>query len=140
MRLRLIAFAAAATLMTGAPALAQSHDHGSAAPAGHGHAHADFQSGRFHVRVDGPENPIGDVILIPGLSSSPHVWDGLTETLKGRYRVHRIHVQGFAGAPAMYNASGGNFSMLTAWGDEQWAAARAAIEATNAKDKAQRTV
>lgn len=106
MRLRLIAFAAAATLMTGAPALAQSHDHGSAAPAGHGHAHADFQSGRFHVRVDGPESPIGDVILIPGLSSSPHVWDGLTETLKGRYRVHRIHVQGFAGAPAMDNASG----------------------------------
>lgn len=41
---------------------------------------------------------------------------------------------------AMYNASGGNFSMLTAWGDEQWAAARAAIEATNAKDKAKRTV
>ncbi|HRO33833.1 MAG TPA: alpha/beta hydrolase [Brevundimonas sp.] len=106
MRLRLIAFAAAATLMTGAPALAQSHDHGSAAPAGHGHAHADFQSGRFHVRVDGPENPIGDVILIPGLSSSPHVWDGLTETLKGRYRVHRIHVQGFAGAEPKDNASG----------------------------------
>ncbi len=41
---------------------------------------------------------------------------------------------------AMYNASGGNFSMLTAWGDEQWAAARAAIEATNAQDRAKRTV
>ena len=41
---------------------------------------------------------------------------------------------------AMYNASGGNFAMLSAWGDEQWAAARAAIEATNAKDKAKRTV
>lgn len=41
---------------------------------------------------------------------------------------------------AMYNASGGNFSMLTAWGDEQWAAARDAIEATNAKDRAKRTV
>ena len=41
---------------------------------------------------------------------------------------------------AMYNASGGNFSMLTGWGDEQWAAARAAIEATNAQDKAKRTV
>jgi len=41
---------------------------------------------------------------------------------------------------AMYNASGGNFSMLTAWGDDQWAAARSAIEATNAADKAKRTV
>jgi len=74
--------------------------------AAHGHAHADFDSGRFHVRVDGPEHPVGDVILIPGLSSSPEVWDGLTEQLKGRYRVHRIHVQGFAGAPAEDNATG----------------------------------
>lgn len=41
---------------------------------------------------------------------------------------------------AMYNASGGNFSQLTAWGDEEWQAARDAIEATNAKDKAKRTV
>ncbi|WP_225907901.1 SDR family oxidoreductase [Hyphomonas sediminis] len=41
---------------------------------------------------------------------------------------------------AAYNAAGGNFSMLTAWGDEQWAAARDAIEATNAKDRAKRTV
>jgi hypothetical protein len=40
----------------------------------------------------------------------------------------------------MYNASGGNFAMLTSWGDEQWAAARSAIEATNAQDKAKRTV
>ncbi|MDQ3126730.1 MAG: alpha/beta hydrolase [Pseudomonadota bacterium] len=96
-----------------APAFAQAHgDHGQshgqapAAAAGHGHAHADFESGRFHVRVDGPEHPVGDIILIPGLSSSPHVWDGLTEELKGRYRVHRIHVQGFAGAAAEDNATG----------------------------------
>jgi NAD(P)-dependent dehydrogenase (short-subunit alcohol dehydrogenase family) len=41
---------------------------------------------------------------------------------------------------AMYNASGGNFSALTAWSDEQWAAARAAIEGANAEDKAKRTV
>jgi len=74
--------------------------------AAHGHAHAGFESGRFHVRVDGPEQPVGDVILIPGLSSSPEVWDGLTDQLKGRYRVHRIHVQGFAGAPAEDNATG----------------------------------
>ena len=41
---------------------------------------------------------------------------------------------------AMYNASGGNFSMLTMWGDDQWAAAKAAITATNNADKAKRTV
>lgn len=41
---------------------------------------------------------------------------------------------------AMYNASGGNFSMLTGWGDAEWTAARDAIEATNAKDRANRTV
>jgi NAD(P)-dependent dehydrogenase (short-subunit alcohol dehydrogenase family) len=40
----------------------------------------------------------------------------------------------------IYNASGGNFSMLAGWSDEQWIAARASIEATNAKDKAKRTV
>ncbi len=92
-----------------APAFAQTHgDQGQArgAAAGHGHAHADFDSGRFHVRIDGPAHPVGDVILIPGLSSSPRVWDGLTEGLKGRYRVHRLHVQGFAGAPAQDNATG----------------------------------
>jgi NAD(P)-dependent dehydrogenase (short-subunit alcohol dehydrogenase family) len=41
---------------------------------------------------------------------------------------------------AMYNASGGNFAQLTQWGDEEWKAARDAIEATNAQDKAKRTV
>jgi pimeloyl-ACP methyl ester carboxylesterase len=109
------ALAGAIAFATAAPALAQAHgDHGQhpapaqapAPEAGHGHAHANFESGRFHVRVDGPEHPVGDIILIPGLSSSPHAFDLLTEELKGRYRVHRIHVQGFAGAPAQDNATG----------------------------------
>lgn len=103
------AFVACLSLGLAVPALAQEHGshaapHGQAAD--HGHHHADFQSGRFHVRVDGPEHPVGDIILIPGLTSSPEVWDGLTEQLKGRYRVHRVHVQGFAGAPAEDNATG----------------------------------
>jgi pimeloyl-ACP methyl ester carboxylesterase len=98
---------AGALCLVAAPAIAQDHSHHQAAPAAaHGHAHADFESGRFHVRIDGPEHPVGDVILIPGLSSSPEVWDGLTAQLKGRYRVHRVHVQGFAGAPAEDNATG----------------------------------
>ncbi|MEL6831242.1 MAG: SDR family oxidoreductase [Pseudomonadota bacterium] len=41
---------------------------------------------------------------------------------------------------AAYNATGGNFSRLAGWGDEEWKTARDAIEATNAKDRAQRTV
>ena len=104
MKTALMALLAAAAMTT--PAFAQDA-HGAHDPAAaHGHAHADFESGRFHVRIDGPEHPVGDVILIPGLSSSPEVWDGLTDELKGRYRVHRIHVQGFAGAPAEDNAEG----------------------------------
>lgn len=110
MKSALMVLMAAAALTT--PAFAQDA-HGAHQPdaahapsAEHGHHHADFESGRFHVRVDGPEHPVGDVILIPGLSSSPEVFDALTEQLKGRYRVHRLHVQGFAGAPAEDNASG----------------------------------
>lgn len=98
--LTLLAAAALATPAIATGAIAQdSH-------AAHAHQHAEFESGRFHVRIDGPEAPIADVILIPGLSSSPHVWDMLTEELKGRYRVHRIHVQGFAGAAPEDNATG----------------------------------
>lgn len=102
-----LALTLAAVLTAATPALAQNADgHQAHASGDHGHQHADFQSGRFHVRVDGPEHPIGDIILIPGLSSSPEVWQGLTDALKDRYRIHRIHVQGFAGAPAEANATG----------------------------------
>ncbi|MDI1327834.1 MAG: alpha/beta hydrolase [Brevundimonas sp.] len=106
---------AGALVLAAAPAFAQEHQHHPQGPApapapapaaAHAHAHADFESGRFHVRVDAPEHPVGDVILIPGLSSSPEVWDGLTEELKGRYRVHRVHIQGFAAAAAKDNATG----------------------------------
>ena len=101
------ALAACLSLGVAAPALAQDHDHGAhGAHQAHGHEHADFASGRLHVRVDGPANPVGDIILIPGLSSSPEVWDGLTDELKGRYRIHRVHVQGFAGALPLDNATG----------------------------------
>lgn len=73
------------------------------APADHGHAHAAFESGRFHVRVEGEGR---DIILIPGLSSHPDVWAPLVERLEGDWRVHMIHIQGFAGAPAMDNIDG----------------------------------
>lgn len=70
----------------------------------HGHHHADFASDRLHVRVDGQGR---DVILIPGLSSSPEIWQDTVDHLGEGWRVHRIHIQGFAGAPAEGNAQTG---------------------------------
>ena len=97
----ILASGAAALLLAAAqPALAQD---GHVNHAAHGHAHAAFASDRIHVAVEG-QGP--DVILIPGLSSSPEVWQGTVDHLNGAYRVHRIHVQGFAGAPAEGNATG----------------------------------
>lgn len=72
-----------------------------------GHHHADFRSDRLHVRVDGEAGPgVRDIILIPGLSSSPEVWQGTVDHLGAGWRVHRIHIQGFAGAPVEGNAEG----------------------------------
>lgn len=73
------------------------------------HRHANFASDRLHVRVDGDTDG-RDIILIPGLSSSPEVWDGTVEHLVGQdgvgWRIHRIHIQGFAGAPVEGNGTG----------------------------------
>jgi len=41
---------------------------------------------------------------------------------------------------AAWQATGGNFSRLRAWGDAEWQAARDSIQKTNEKDRAQRTV
>lgn len=101
---------AAALLILASPAAVQAQDgHTNHADghaegrAAHGHEHAAFVSDRIHVAVEG-QGP--DVVFIPGLSSSPAVWQGAVEHLNGAYRVHRIHVQGFAGAPAEGNATG----------------------------------
>ncbi len=59
---------------------------------------------RFTVAVSG-EGP--DVILIPGLSSAPHVYDGVLAELEKTHRVHRVHVAGFAGLASGPNAEGG---------------------------------
>ncbi len=47
-----------------------------------------------------------DVVLIPGLASSRETWRRSAERLRGRYRLHIVQVNGFAGAPAGANASG----------------------------------
>jgi len=80
---------------------------GHAQRADHGHQHADFDSTRMHVRVDGEAGPgVRDIILIPGLSSSPEIWQGTVDHLGAGWRVHRIHIQGFAGAPVEGNSEG----------------------------------
>jgi pimeloyl-ACP methyl ester carboxylesterase len=108
--IRTACIALSAALLSGGPALAQDgHVNHAEGDAAHGHAHAAFASDRIHVAVDGDTDG-RDIILIPGLSSSPAVWQGTVDHLVAQdgvgWRVHRIHVQGFAGAPAEGNATG----------------------------------
>jgi pimeloyl-ACP methyl ester carboxylesterase len=63
-----------------------------------------FASDRIAVSVEGSG---ADVILIPGLTSHPSIWDTTAAHLVGRgHRVHRVWVSGFAGRPAGANAAG----------------------------------
>lgn len=97
-----------AAMLFAATAVQAQDGHGAHPDRGHahGHHHAEFTSDRIHVRVDG-EAGGRDIILIPGLSSSPEVWQGTVDHLGAGWRVHRIHIQGFAGAPAEGNAQTG---------------------------------
>ncbi len=61
-----------------------------------------FTSDRISVEVTG-SGP--DVVLIPGLSSSPQVWAGAVAAVRG-YRYHLVHVAGFASKAPGANASG----------------------------------
>lgn len=70
-----------------------------------------FSSDRILVSVRG-EGP--DVVLIPGLSSSPTVW-AETVTAHPGHRFHLIQLNGFADAPARGNAEG----MVTASAAEE---------------------
>ncbi|MDB5693354.1 MAG: hydrolase, alpha [Alphaproteobacteria bacterium] len=63
---------------------------------------APFHSDRISVEMRG-SGP--DVVLIPGLSSSPKVWEGSVAAVPG-YRYHLVHVAGFDGAAPGANASG----------------------------------
>jgi len=64
---------------------------------------ARFQSDRLTMRVEGEGR---DVILIPGLSSSPRVWDETVAHLGQGWRVHRVHINGFADTEPGGNAEG----------------------------------
>ena len=58
--------------------------------------------GRISVTTEG-SGP--DVVLIPGLNSSPRVWREMIKAVPG-YRYHLVQVAGFAGAPAGANVEG----------------------------------
>lgn len=65
-------------------------------------AQSGFASDRISVEVRG-SGP--DVVLIPGLSSHPQVWESTIAALPG-YRYHLVHVAGFAGKAPEANATG----------------------------------
>ena len=62
----------------------------------------DFTSTRITVTVEGKGR---DVILIPGLSSSPRVWKEMIAAVPG-YRWHKVQVHGFAGTGKGGNSEG----------------------------------
>lgn len=65
-------------------------------------AAAGFASDRITVVTEG-SGP--DVILIPGLTSSPSAWRDSAAAVPG-YRYHFVQLKGFAGTPAEGNAQG----------------------------------
>jgi pimeloyl-ACP methyl ester carboxylesterase len=63
---------------------------------------APFASDRITVRTEGA-GP--DVVLIPGLNSSPRAWASTVAALPG-YRYHLVQISGFAGQPVGGNEEG----------------------------------
>lgn len=63
---------------------------------------APFESQRISVRAKG-SGP--DVVLIPGLNSSPRAWASTVAAVPG-YRYHLVQVSGFAGQPVGGNRQG----------------------------------
>src|SRR5690606_20244979 len=66
-------------------------------------AQAPFQSNRIKVETRG-EGP--DLILIPGLASTPAVWQRTIGRLGQGRRLHLVSVRGFGDLPAGDNARG----------------------------------
>jgi pimeloyl-ACP methyl ester carboxylesterase len=67
---------------------------------------AKFVPTRFTVTDAGTAGK-PDMVLIPGLTSSAHVWDAEASKLGPNYRLHVVQVDGFAGAPAGANKADG---------------------------------
>ena len=67
-----------------------------------GRAAAAFASRRISVKTMGVGS---DVVMIPGLGSSPSIWQDSVAAVPG-YRYHLVQVKGFAGTAAEANGSG----------------------------------
>lgn len=81
---------------------------------------------------DTSEYPMGRVGRMPELANlAAYLMSPGAEYVSGQ----TIAIDG-----ARYLATGGNFSSLRSWSDEQWAASRDQIKATNNTDRARRTV
>jgi NAD(P)-dependent dehydrogenase (short-subunit alcohol dehydrogenase family) len=81
---------------------------------------------------DMSRNPMGRVGRMPELANlAVYLLHPGSEYVNGQ----TIAIDGGA-----FLATGGNFSGLSVWGDEEWKKARDAIASTNAKDRAARTV
>lgn len=91
------------TLMAAGAAAALTTSGGACAHAVTDAAQPPFASDRIQVRAEG-RGP--DVMLIPGLSSHPEIWDDIARRLAPTHRIHRVHVRGFAGLDAGANAQG----------------------------------
>lgn len=76
-------------------------------------ANAPFTSERVGVMLRG-ELKLGgrDIILIPGLASSPAIWSSLVARIEG-HRLHLVHVNGFAKRPSSANSTGALLGPLT---------------------------
>jgi len=66
-------------------------------------AASTFDGERISVEVRG-SGP--DVVLIPGLASSPAVWARTADRLDDTHRVHLVRIHGFGGAAARGDAAG----------------------------------
>lgn len=74
-----------------------------AAPADPVRARSGFRSSRIEVSVRGRGS---DVVLIPGLASTPGIWRDLAGRLSGRRRLHLVAIRGFGTLSAGANGRG----------------------------------
>lgn len=73
------------------------------APLAHAQVPAEFRSDRIVVETRG-RGP--DVILIPGLASTPEIWKRTADRLDDRHTVHLVSIRGFGDVPVAANAQG----------------------------------
>jgi pimeloyl-ACP methyl ester carboxylesterase len=55
----------------------------------------DVAGMKVHMRDEGPRNDASPIVLLHGMSSSLHTWDGWAAALTGRRRVIRFDLAGF---------------------------------------------